>query len=968
MNPGTFISNGDYIFPFQAHFYIAKHLFLWTYQNGTANPDGIIRLPGRILNLLVFSWFGNIAVGYFFLVSSLLVVFVAFYYFARVFLDNVKSPVALLCALFFTLNPIFLGNLAKIGLILAAAMLPPSLAVIRRAFERQRLRYLLLWVLFMNISLIHPFTFTVNFVVTVGYFLYQCQVHRKFARLHIGRFAIVGITALLLNAYFILPLASMGTVSKDALSSDVTATPVNYTSLVDIANTGDIFTGLSLSKNVLKDFEFYSPLYQNFYFLGAFVLYVVLLGLYLRVESRLGLVEKKRFGVFFIAFLVLIILATVKLWKVDVLIKMLIQLPGGWMFRSPLKWQLYVPLVLFGMLAIVLVHIRQPWHRRAMYATLGLSFLLMNSFIMVNIYHDLLKPRQLEHFAALAAVPMDHQNLLVVGSERCFSFADSNPAVMTELNQVLISKDVQVKQVGIGDIDTVNIGAFDYVIGCQQTMHSTLTAREAEPQATAYHFKELQEFANGAFQLYANSQAKPYISAETKIVALDEPRTLAGTASFTDSVLHQPFQTMAADSPAVSQATGLQDLFDKLDFDNIKQGSITSEITPVHSGQQSVYIRQSVPLHYQYRDGQLTLSTVPQPGFTPLAKSQDVQRLNINLEAGKKLRVVYKDPNYSFINLIANPSFEKGAWQSRVGDCYAFASQSDIGMGIVKDASDGKNALELRAKNHIACTGPKEVSVTPGQHYLLSFDYKNVGGPYGGYYIDYDDPLQTSINGRLKESTGNPTSWATFTKNLVPPKGARSMRIVLYGYPEGSGTAYGIARYDHFRLAAVPDIQSRFNLVSPSKAELAAPKNIQVTRYNPTKNVLHITGASTPFFVNTHESYNAQWRLYPGTAGGASWPQALSGQAAAHFRLNGSMNGWLVDPAAICQTSPASCTRQPDGSYDFALTMEFAPQRLVYFGGIVSGVTAIGALVYFVSDLRSDALSRRFWRRHGRNK
>jgi hypothetical protein len=955
-----FISDGDFIFPFQAYYYNVKHLFLWAYQSGTANPDGIIRLPGRALYLLVFSWFGNIAVGYFFLASSLALVFAAFYYFTRVFFRNAPQSVSLLCALFFTFNPIFLGNLAKVGLILAAAMLPASLAVISRAFERRRLRYLLLWIVFMNISLIHPFTFTVNFLVTLAYFAYQCSTHRVWARQQLGKFVIIGFTALLLNAYFILPIASMGTVSKDALSSDVTATPVNYTSLVDVSNTGDIFTGLSLSKNVLKDFEFYSPVYQNFYFLGAFTVYVILLGIYLRVERRIGLADKKRFGVFLVAFLVLVLLATVKLWHIDSLIKLVIGLPGGWMFRSPLKWQLYIPLVLFGMLALVLSHVTTPWRRRIIYTGLAVSFILMNGFIMANIYSDLLRPRQVSTFQSLASMPLDHQNLLIVGNDRCFSFADNNPHIMTELNQILISKTVQVKQVALGEIDTINLDGFSYILGCQNTLATIPT--------DGYKLALRQQFANGAFQLYQNTNTRPYISTAATIFAVDQPRSLNDTAAFASKALHTSFAitevtnsakkatvgstSSGTRSAAVTNATGLQDLFDKLDFTQLKNGAISTSITPIRSGKQSLYLQRTSPLYYKQTGNDLSLSATQLKGYkllTPTKNSQ--QQVSLNLMAGQDLNITYKDPAYSYINLIGNPSLEKGSWQKDVGDCYSYDTQPDLRMSIITDdASEGRNSLQLQARHHIACTGPNEVAVKAGQHYLLSFDYKNIGGQYGGYYINFDDPNQTVLSGRLK---GANKTWEAFTRDLTIPDGAKRMRVVVYGYPDGSGATYGTVRYDHFQLTAIPDVQGQFHLVSSPAKTLTAPKGSAFVTDNPAKNTIHITGASTPFYLNTHESYNNGWRL-----------SGLSPAAAQHFKLNGSMNGWLIDPVALCNTATPSnkCAHQSNGSYDFTLTMEFAPQRLVYVGGYISGIAAMGAFIYFVIDTRNDQQARRFWK------
>src|SRR6185369_2931948 len=127
--------------------------------------------------------------------------------------------------------------------------------------------------------------------------------------------------------------------------------------LVNVLNTGDIFTGLSLSKNVVKDYNFYDGAYGSIYFLGAFAFYALLIVLYLRVERRMDLPDRRRAALLLGCFLALVVLATVTFLHIDVLIRILINTPGGWAFRSPLKWQLYLPFALFGLFVLFMKYI-----------------------------------------------------------------------------------------------------------------------------------------------------------------------------------------------------------------------------------------------------------------------------------------------------------------------------------------------------------------------------------------------------------------------------------------------------------------------------------------------------------------------------------------------------------------------------------------------------------------------------------
>ena len=179
--------------------YWIKHFYIWSFQSGTPNPDGRIRLPGRIFNFIVFGASGNVGVSYFYLVSSLAVAFLAFYFFARNVLHIKKTSILLIGSLFFACNPIFLGNLAKVGLVLAAAMLPLCILAIHAAFERKRFRYFLPLILCLNLSFLHPYTFTVNALIGGIYFACMAWKHRLFVVDNLHKFALVAIVGILLN-------------------------------------------------------------------------------------------------------------------------------------------------------------------------------------------------------------------------------------------------------------------------------------------------------------------------------------------------------------------------------------------------------------------------------------------------------------------------------------------------------------------------------------------------------------------------------------------------------------------------------------------------------------------------------------------------------------------------------------------------------------------------------------------------
>ncbi len=934
-----FISNGDYIFPFQFPQYLAQHIYMWSYQSGAANPDGIMRLPGRLIDLLVFALFGNIGIGYFYVVLCLAVTFVSFWWFARVFLEVQQRGVVLLGAALFTFNPIYLGNLSKVGLIMASAMLLVALAALKQAFDRKRFVYFLIAIAALNIALIHPFTFTVDLLASGVYFVQLVRTHTTWARDNIAKFVGMGMLAILLNAYCLLPLASLGTLDKGALSSTVTSAPVDYTSLVDIANTGDVFTGLSLSKAVLKDYNFYGARSWPFYFLGAFMLYALLFGIYARVEKRLKPHERRRFVLALAAFLALLVLSTATFLHVDALLKFIIGLPGGWMFRSPLKWQLYMPLGLFTAIVIALAYVRPGKGLKLIYAAFGLSFVLMNGYLCTQVYSKLLVPRSLQYFGALADVQFTHQNLLFVDSTQCTMFARDNPGVATELNQIFISKDVQVKHVSAGDLDTVNAGAFDYVMGCQQSLGSTVLTQR-------YAFAAQATFARNTYVLYKNDHATPYIDAIAAPFAVSKPAGLSGKSSLATGMLGRPFNFLS-DPAAGHPAQGIQDMFDELSPRSIQGSALTSSITPLDAGLQHVYVT-GAPAYYRANGTSLEIHATPGGGTIKTTASP----ITMTVPSGKHLQVTYSDPSYSYKNMIDGGSFEGALWQPKVGDCDNYDNQASIAMA--RDASigtDGKASLELTAGKHIACTGPHDIAVTPGQHYLLSFDYLSAkSGQYAGYFIGFDSTDGSSYGQRLPDKSGR---WTTFSTELIAPQGATSLHLLLYAFADGTPGRSGQAHYDNVKLVNIPDIKNRIFVVGQPAIAMNPPA-IQSHSVNPTKNLITATGATTPFYLSSKESYGGLWRLTldnnaHGFAGLTSAGKLVP--ASDHVRINGTMNGWYIDPSALCASAPAGCIHNSDGSWTMHFVMSFAPQKWFYIGAMVSGISLIGTLSWVAYEI-----------------
>lgn len=65
-----------------------------------------------------------------------------------------------------------------------------------------------------------------------------------------------------------------------------------------------------------------------------------------------------------------------------------------------------------------------------------------------------------------------------------------------------------------------------------------------------------------------------------------------------------------------------------------------------------------------------------------------------------------------------------------------------------------------------------------------------------------------------------------------------------------------------------------------------------------------------------------------------------------HLVANGYANSWIIAPYDFCNEQ--RCSKNSDGSYDFAMVVEYWPQNLLDIGGIISGIAFIACVAYVV--------------------
>ena len=215
----------------------------------------------------------------------------------------------------------------------------------------------------------------------------------------------------------------------------------------------------------------------------------------------------------------------------------------------------------------------------------------------------------------------------------------------------------------------------------------------------------------------------------------------------------------------------------------------------------------------------------------------------------------YSDSDFKYENNIINGSFENGLWNERVGDCHNYDNRGDIGMKIGNEASDGSKSLQLEARNHTACTSAS-FPASENSVYLFGFVYQSPNGKQGGYYLQFNDENKTVFREILNIKGKD---WQKFEKKIRAPMGATSANLYVYAY-ESDKKTNNIVRYDNFKFVEIPDLEDKYYLVSDPELNLKSPEKIEFELVNPTKKLVHIKGASTPFYLAMSESYHPQWQ------------------------------------------------------------------------------------------------------------
>jgi hypothetical protein len=325
---------------------------------------------------------------------------------------------------------------------------------------------------------------------------------------------------------------------------------------------------------------------------------------------------------------------------------------------------------------------------------------------------------------------------------------------------------------------------------------------------------------------------------------------------------------------------------------------------------------------------------------------------------GSSTRIIIEDTSLSSSSsekIDFFDSFEQELWRPHVDDCFNYDANPIISMDLSDETANiGSYSLKLAATRHAACTWKSFALPDGEQQYFLGFSYKTHGNKsaVAGYSVKFGNDKEAAVSGILD---GTNDEWYDYAIFFSAPEQVSKLRIYLYAYQTEDFDENKVY-YDNLTLKQVPQVDNIYITSSNETEKYTKPRQITFDLVNPTKKLVHIKGATTPFYLAMSESYHPQWQAQftnnkiQGFFNG--WvpfvkPDTISNDH--HFELNGFLNGWYIDIDEHCKQKNL-CTQNPDGSYDIELTLEFFPQRWFYLGLLISGTTLVGCIGYLGYD------------------
>lgn len=249
---------------------------------------------------------------------------------------------------------------------------------------------------------------------------------------------------------------------------------------------------------------------------------------------------------------------------------------------------------------------------------------------------------------------------------------------------------------------------------------------------------------------------------------------------------------------------------------------------------------------------------------------------------------------------------------------HKLALNFSIGVNLIKEELASNTILHIPV-------GQKKIfqisNFSDEDTYAIRFNYKILSGKPTIYIVEERKGKENFIRLDIERNT----FWNSFTYEYKPEKGVQKVYIEFL--PTGFNADGAELRLENFKVVKTFAPKAIFlkNLSNP----LGASPQISFTKINPTKFIVRISNAEQPYFLVFGESYSPQWKISVKETGEKNRTVSFHD----HLVVNNYANGWFIDKT---------------GSYD--VIVEYYPQKIFYFGLLLSGASII---TFFAILLRS---------------
>ncbi|MBR9704872.1 hypothetical protein GOV12_05650 [Candidatus Pacearchaeota archaeon] len=212
---------------------------------------------------------------------------------------------------------------------------------------------------------------------------------------------------------------------------------------------------------------------------------------------------------FISALLLLIIISAVKFEIIDNLLRFLIlYLPAGWMFRSPLKFQLYIPFFLSTLFFLSIIRIKLKNYRIILFSLIILLIIIIpNLFIIGEIHKNLLIPKELVYINENDIKLINNDDILVIRNKIVNEFNEDDESFREELIVVENSFSIKVVHLEYKDYE-------ELVKTIIKDFRFVLLYKKNKKLVENYNLILVKEFKNG-YLLYLNPNSYSEIYSTT---------------------------------------------------------------------------------------------------------------------------------------------------------------------------------------------------------------------------------------------------------------------------------------------------------------------------------------------------------------------------------------------------------------------------------------------------------------------